>query len=175
MKMSDRSIRAQMGKGRIDIHPIPPDHAFQPCSVDLRLGRSFYVPFAPAHRPQQKEPIGWLISDLYVLQPGKFILASTHETVMLSSSFMAQVHGKSTLARLGLQVEAAGLVDPGFEGTITLELVNLSPGPIPLSAGMPVCQMTFERLDWPADRPYGHPELNSHYQGQQRATPAAQS
>jgi len=174
MKLSDGTIRALLDKSELAIEPYPLDRAFQPCSVDLRLSRSFYVPFSAMHKPADHRDIGWLNTSDYVLQPGRFVLGATQEHVRLDRGYVGQVYGKSTLARLGLQVECAGLVDPGFEGTLTLELVNLSPGPIPLTAGMPICQITFERLDWPATRPYGHPELNSHYQGQVKATPAAQ-
>jgi dCTP deaminase len=39
-----------------------------------------------------------------------------------------------------------------------------------LKPGMKICQLTFEQLTSPAERPYGHPELGSHYQGQSGPT-----
>ena len=80
------------------------------------------------------------------------------------------MNGKSSLGRLGLQVHAtAGFVDPGFAGVIVLELSNVATLPILLRPGMKVAQMVFQRLDQAAERPYGHPELNSKYQGQRGA------
>ncbi len=77
----------------------------------------------------------------------------------------------SSLGRLGLIVHAtAGFVDPGFEGTLTLEITNLTRVPIKLYAERPIAQLSFMALDRPAERPYGHPELGSHYQGQVEAT-----
>ena len=71
------------------------------------------------------------------------------------------VHG------LGLLVHAtAGWIDPGFSGQIVLELKNLSDKPITLRQGQPVAQLVFHQLTRPAQRPYGHPELGSHYQNQ---------
>lgn len=77
----------------------------------------------------------------------------------------------SSLGRLGLIVHAtAGFVDPGFSGTLTLEITNLTRVPIVLWPGKPIAQLSFMTLDRPAERPYGHPDLGSHYHGQIEAT-----
>jgi len=77
----------------------------------------------------------------------------------------------SSLGRLGLIVHAtAGFCDPGWKGTLTLELNNLTRVPIKLYAGLPIAQLSFMTLDAPALRPYGHEQLGSHYQGQVEAT-----
>ncbi len=77
----------------------------------------------------------------------------------------------SSLGRLGLIVHAtAGFVDPGFKGTLTLEITNLTRIPIKLYAERPIAQLSFMTLDRAAERPYGHPDLGSHYQGQVDAT-----
>jgi hypothetical protein len=77
----------------------------------------------------------------------------------------------SSLGRLGLIVHAtAGFVDPGFHGSLTLEITNLTRVPIVLWPGKPIAQLSFMTLDRPAERPYGHPDLGSHYHGQVDAT-----
>jgi deoxycytidine triphosphate deaminase len=77
----------------------------------------------------------------------------------------------SSLGRLGLIVHAtAGFVDPGFQGSLTLEITNFNSVPIVLRPGLPIAQLSFMALDRPAERPYGHPELGSHYHGQTEAT-----
>jgi deoxycytidine triphosphate deaminase len=77
----------------------------------------------------------------------------------------------SSLGRLGLIVHAtAGFVDPGFKGTLTLEITNLTRVPIVLWPGKPIAQLSFMTLDRSAERPYGHPSLGSHYHGQVDAT-----
>ena len=79
--------------------------------------------------------------------------------------------GQAQLGRLGLIVHAtAGFCDPGWKGTLTLELNNLTRVPIKLYPGLPIAQLSFMTLDRPALRPYGSPELGSHYQGQRAAT-----
>ena len=84
---------------------------------------------------------------------------------------VARIEGKSSLGRLGLIVHAtAGFCDPGWKGTLTLELANLTRVPILLRPGLPIAQLSFMTLDRAAERPYGHPELGSHYHGQVEAT-----
>lgn len=76
------------------------------------------------------------------------------------------VIGKSTNAREGLQIEAAGLIDPGFWGHITLELKNLHHEDlINLEIGDAIGQVYFVYVDQPVDVPYG-PANGNHYQGQ---------
>lgn len=103
-------------------------------------------------------------------------LASTKETITLGPGYAAQIGGKSSLGRLGLTVhQTAGFIDPGFHGQITLELVNLGSRPIVLTEGMRIAQLTIWTLDQPAERPYGHAALGSHYQGQHGPTAAGGS
>jgi dCTP deaminase len=106
-----------------------------------------------------------------VIHPGEFCLGSTLERVELPADIVARIEGRSSLGRLGLIVHAtAGFCDPGWQGTLTLELNNLTRVPIRLYAGLPIAQLSFMTLDAPAARPYGHEQLGSHYQGQEQAT-----
>jgi dCTP deaminase len=165
MLLSDRTIRAMVMAGDIGINPQPMDHHFQPISVDLSLGSSWIVEVG-------NEAERRVFMEHYVLRPRQFVLATTYERIKLANHVAGFVHGKSTWARRGLVVESAGLVDPGFDGTITLELFNLSDHPLRLSAGFRVCQISFQVTDVAVQRPYGSVGLNSHYQGQVHAEPA---
>ena len=107
----------------------------------------------------------------FVIHPGEFCLGRTLEWVELPDDIVARIEGKSSIGRLGLIVHAtAGFCDPGWKGTLTLELNNLTRIPIKLYPGLPIAQLSFMALDRPALRPYGSPELGSHYQGQRAAT-----
>jgi dCTP deaminase len=167
MMLSDRTYAALIRAGDILVSPLPTAGQCQPVSLDLLLGNSFCrLPrnqFDEHHR---------IISDENIIRPGEFLLANTQERIKLPIHIAGVVHGKSTWARRGLMVEAAGLVDPGFDGTITLELKNLSDLPIPLTAGQAICQISFHAIDTAVLRPYGSAGLNSHYQGQTSAEPA---
>lgn len=162
--LSDRTIRAMINEGEISIKPDPERWQFQTVSVDLRLGSVM-----------DSDELMWLTdadADSIQIHPGEFMLGSTLEEIRLSRNVVGVVHGKSTRARQGLIVHAAGLVDPGFYGQLTLECFNMSPAPITLERGMLICQVTFESLSTTPDRAYGHPELFSRYQFQKGPTPA---
>ena len=76
-----------------------------------------------------------------------FVLDRTKETVSLSPALFGKVEGRSSVGRLGLVVETAGVIDPGFRGTITLEIANLLPYPVLLHAGTRICQIVVFRMD----------------------------
>ncbi|MCI0842619.1 MAG: dCTP deaminase, partial [Chloroflexi bacterium] len=172
--------RDELKKGRIVIDPFD-DSAVQPASVDLRLSGSFRVfrgtskPFIDVRQPVDDltELIQISAEEPFVIQPGTFFLGSTLETITLPDDIVGRVDGKSSLGRLGLLVHAtAGYVDPGWTGTLTLELSNQSQMPIALYLGMRIAQISFQRLSTAVDRPYGSPELGSKYQGQTGPTPS---
>jgi dCTP deaminase len=152
MILSDDSIRQSLFWGQLQVDPMPPDSAFQPASLELRLAETKVL-----------SPEGGVLPS--------FCLSHTLETVTIPDHLVAQVNGKSSWARLGLQVHAtAGYIDPGFSGQVTLELKNLGPDQLVLDAGIPICQLVFLTVQGPVLRPYGHPELNSHYQHQTGTT-----
>lgn len=102
--------------------------------------------------------------------PVRCIEVGAPDGVFLVSRSFIPTHN-SSLGRLGLIVHAtAGFCDPGWKGTLTLELNNLTRVPIKLYPGLLIAQLSFMALDRPALRPYGSPELGSHYQGQRAAT-----
>jgi dCTP deaminase len=176
--LSDRTILELVESGRIRIDPWDAN-LVQPASVDLRLGDSFRV--FHNHRASAidlREPPAGLTEEVtikqdesFVIHPGEFCLGRTLEWVELPDDIVARIEGKSSIGRLGLIVHAtAGFCDPGWKGTLTLELNNLTRIPIKLYPGLPIAQLSFMVLDRPAARPYGSPELGSHYQGQRAAT-----
>ena len=79
----------------------------------------------------------------------------------------------SSLGRLGLLIHTtAGFVDAGFQGYLTLELSNVATLPITLYPGMKIGQISFLRMDGPAEHPYGSGTLGSKYSGQVGPTPS---
>jgi dCTP deaminase len=176
--LSDGTIARLVEEGRIRIDPWDPG-LVQPASIDLRLGDSFRV--FHNHRASAidlRDPPDNLTEEVvvpegesFVIHPGEFCLGRTLEWVELPDDIVARIEGKSSLGRLGLIVHAtAGFCDPGWKGTLTLELNNLTRVPIKLYPGLEIAQLSFMTLDQPALRPYGSPDLGSHYQGQRAAT-----
>ena len=180
MVLSDRSIKEALVSGRIRIEPLDPEDV-QPASVDVHLGPRFQVfrnsryPYIDPSVEQAglMEAVEASTEEPFVLHPGEFVLGATVERVALAHDIVARLEGKSSLGRLGLLIHStAGYVDPGWEGTITLELSNVANLPIVLLPGMPVGQVSFFQLTTPVDRPYGTPGLGSRYQGQTDPTPS---
>ena len=183
---SDREIRAAIEIGIIKIDPSPTDELIQPATVDIKLGgdgvmryrtnaisveRPFIVPGDDLS--DMMEFVRFDASGCVVLQPGDFLLGTTEEYIELADGIAARVEGKSSLGRAGLIPHAAaGFIDPGFKGRITLEMSNLAPLPIRLCKGMRIGQIAFIPLTSKAERPYGSAGLGSKYQGQMEPTPA---
>lgn len=162
MLLSDHDLRLSIASGMLRIDPFR-DDLIQPASIDLTLDSSF-IEADGLHITLEMDAVA-------VLMPGQFLLGSTAERVTLNSGMGAQVQGKSTRARLGLLVHCtAGWIDPGFDGRITLEFVNLGPNPISLRVGMPIAQIIFMKTLTEASRPYGSREMKSRYQGQESVT-----
>lgn len=105
------------------------------------------------------------------LPPNIFCLGSLDEKFSMPDNIVGFVEGKSTVAREGLQIHAAGLIDPGFRGDITLEIKNLHHfESYRLEIGELIGQVYFQYVDEPVDQPYGG--LGSHYQDQSGVTPS---
>lgn len=180
MLLSDRDIRAEVDRSGIVLEPYEPQMV-QPSSVDVRLDRYFRV--FENHRYPHIDPsveqadltrlVETAGDDPFVLHPGEFVLASTHEVVSLGDDIAARLEGKSSLGRLGLLTHStAGFIDPGFSGHVTLELSNVATLPIMLWPGMKIGQLCFFRLSSPAEHPYGSTAHGSRYQGQRGPTPS---
>ena len=180
MLLSDRDIRAAIESGRVVLDPY--DAAMvQPSSVDIHLDRYFrvfenhrYPHIDPAEeQPELTRLVEAADGEPFVLHPGEFVLASTHEIVTLPDDVAARLEGKSSLGRLGLLTHStAGFIDPGFTGHVTLELSNVATLPIKLWPGMKIGQLCFFQLSSPAEHPYGSGTNGSRYQGQRGPTPS---
>jgi len=167
MILSDGTLRDMLRSGELLVHPLA-DYCIQPASIDLRLGTHFLkVDEDGSGTIHLDRPVNYIAveQDDLVIPPGSFMLASTMEYVRLPNNVTAFVEGRSSIGRIGLFVQNAGWVDPGFEGELTLELFNANRQPIRLQSGRRVCQLVFARMDRPATLPY-----QGKYQGQRRPT-----
>jgi dCTP deaminase len=179
--LADRDIRAAIEAGEVVLRPFDPRDV-QPASVDLHLDRKFRVfrnnryPYIDLRQPQPDltELIEIRDEEPFILHPGEFVLGQTLEWVEIPNDLLAHLDGKSSLGRVGLLIHStAGYVDPGWKGTLTLELSNVANLPIALYFGMKIGQISFVRMSSPVEHPYGSPELGSKYQGQSEPTASA--
>lgn len=149
------------------INPVTKEQ-IQPASVDIRLGNTFsVVDDTPSNIITLESQINYktITTDTYLIMPGEFVLATTMEYFELPDNLTAFVEGRSSLGRMGLFIQNAGWVDPGFKGEITLELYNANRCAIELKAGRRIGQLVFAEMDEYALNPY-----NGKYQGQMGAT-----
>lgn len=167
MILSDKTLKAMIDDGSLGVSPLMED-SIQPASIDCRLGSHFLmVDDNQTHSIDLNSKITYREYEgpSITIPPKSFLLATTMETVKLPNDLVAFVEGRSSIGRIGLFIQNAGWVDPGFEGQITLELFNANSLPIRLEAGRRICQLVFCRMDQAAARPY-----RGKYQGQTNAT-----
>ena len=165
MILSDGTLRGMLQSGELVVEPLE-DYCIQPASIDLRLGTHFLkVAEDDIDTIHLDRPLHYVevTKESIVIPPGSFMLASTMEFIRLPNDVTAFVEGRSSIGRIGLFVQNAGWVDPGFEGELTLELFNANRQPIRLQSGRRICQLVFARMDRPATLPY-----QGKYQGQRR-------
>ena len=167
MILSDKTILKMLDDDTLKITPIKKEQV-QPASVDIRLGDTFsIVEDSATGMISLENEINYktIKTDTYILLPGQFVLATTMEYIDLPNNLTAFVEGRSSLGRMGLFIQNAGWVDPGFKGEITLELFNANRCAIELRSGRRVGQLVFAQMDDFALNPY-----NGKYQGQKGAT-----
>ncbi|NNN18537.1 MAG: dCTP deaminase [Acidimicrobiaceae bacterium] len=180
MILSDRTIKEELAKGRIIIDPLD-ERCIQPSSVDLHVDKFFRVFRNHTARvidvKEDQSELTELIEieegEVFILHPGEFVLGSTLEQIGIPDDLVGRLEGKSSLGRLGLLIHStAGFVDPGFMGTITLELSNVANLPITVYPNMKIGQISFLKMTSEADVAYGSSLVGSKYQGQRGPTPS---
>ena len=166
MIVSDRSLKRLLAEGTIVVEPLE-EAQIQPASVDLRLGKHFLKvdenSMEAIALDRELEYIEFKQEEI-IIPPHSFLLAVTREFIHLPDNITAFVEGRSSIGRIGLFIQNAGWVDPGFSGTITLELYNANRLPIRLTSGRRICQIVFALMDGPAAAPY-----SGKYQNQREA------
>jgi dCTP deaminase len=166
MILSDVTIKELIKKRKLIIEPLI-DGQIQPASIDLRLGNNFLkIDENLIEAMTLTDEVKYLSieRDEIIIPPNSFLLATTMEYISLPTNLTAFVEGRSSIGRMGLFIQNAGWVDPGFEGQITLELYNANRLPIKLNSGRRICQLVLAKMDRSAANPY-----NGKYQFQRKA------
>lgn len=100
-------------------------------------------------------------------QKGRFVIASAMEEFQMPNNLVGIVHDKSTWARRGLSVFNT-VIEPGWNGFLTLELVYHGEEELIIPAGAGIAQVIFSQLAEP--RAY-----EGKYQNQENKPVAARS
>lgn len=96
----------------------------------------------------------------WLTQDQRFVLASTVEEFNMPNDLIGMVHDKSSWARRGVSLFNT-VIEPGWRGFLTLEIVYHGRDDIRVERGSPIAQIVFMRLTEPTTMPY-----NGKYQDQ---------
>ena len=116
---------------------------------DVRVGRHFKVftnVYGSVVDPKQFDEKAFVDveADVCVVPPNSFALAQTVEYFRIPDDVLTICVGKSTYARCGLIVNVTPF-EPGWEGTVTLEISNTTPLPARIYANEGIAQVLFLR------------------------------
>ncbi|MBI2039802.1 dCTP deaminase [Candidatus Microgenomates bacterium] len=168
--LPDWAIKECIKKGIIKIDPLPKDweEAIDEVTIDFHLGNKLRV-FTDEGlntidtRFATKEDMESMMR-LVELKPGQpfiltehdFVIATTKERLTLPNDVVGHLHGKSSLARLGVVVHStAARFDPGWDGHPVLEFGTFLKGKkLVIYEGSPICAFSFEKLAVPVERSY---------------------
>ncbi|HBN22210.1 MAG TPA: dCTP deaminase [Holosporales bacterium] len=174
MFLSDIKIKDLLEKGDLFITPKPAEKDIRPNAIRVHLCHTLIKYEDQTVDPTKDIDIKHSTIDLthqpYTLKPGEFILGSTIESIRTPRNLCGFLDGRSTLARLGLNIHITAAVTDGLyedARTITLEIQNAGNMHIVLSHNMAIGSLLFAELDQPVAQ-----STQGRYKGQQGATVA---
>jgi dCTP deaminase len=151
---------------RLIVMPLLDASQIGEASLDVRLGTRFHVlrrtresgldPLTAVQSSVERGQVAVVaaIGEPLWLHPGQFVLGGTLEYFRFPRDLAADVVGRSSWGRVGLLVATAVMVQPGYRGTLTLELVNHGDGPIALYPGSRIAQLAVRPVIGPPATPY---------------------
>ncbi len=170
MLLPDRAIRSLIREGRLSIDPLYED-SIRENGVDMRIGPEIAFPIVRGEviDPTEDDPSLHFtirrIPDDGITVPGNTsILLVTEEYVRMPDDVAALCGLRSSIARWGF-IAAPTLVDAGFEGQLTIEVMWTRPAPVKLYKGLRFLHVVFFRMDGSVEIPY-----SGAYQGQRGVT-----
>ncbi len=170
MILSDSSIRSLIESGELSIDPLYND-TIRENGVDMRIGPEIAFPIVTGEviDPIRDNPAKHFsvreIPDEGIIIPGNTsILLVTEEYVRMPKDVAALCGLRSSIARWGF-VAPPTLIDAGFEGQLTIEVMWTRPAPVKLYKGIRFLHVVFFRVEGEVERPY-----SGSYQGQRGVT-----
>ncbi len=168
--LPDWVLREYIKKRIIKIDPLPKDWegSVDEVTIDFHLGNKLKVFSGDGWdiidtKHTTKEDMEKMMK-LVELKPGQpfiltehdFVIATTKERLTLPADIVGHLHGKSSLARLGVVVHStAARFDPGWDGHPVLEFGTFLKGKkLVIYEGSPICAFSFEKLAASVERSY---------------------
>lgn len=158
MVLTDTQIRTAIGSGKIDISPFS-EVQLTPNGYDLAI--------AEVLLPDTGQTFS---AGAFEVPPLTRFMVSTLEKVRLGPTMSAQIWLRTSWARRGV-IASFGMVDAGFDGTLTFGAFNSSSSPLEVTVGDTFAQLVVEELTGRAEALYA--QRSGHYQDQRGVTLAA--
>jgi len=148
MPLSNVEIQGELQAGNISITPF--DRAMlQPASYDMKVGK------VAATIPRNGDPRIDLETEGVLVIPGYApAVLWTMEELRLPLNMVGHFGVKSSLSRRGLFASVGIQIDPGFNGPLSVSLMNMTPNAAALSFGESFVTLELERLAVPASEGY---------------------
>ncbi|MEM1614339.1 MAG: dCTP deaminase [Pyrobaculum sp.] len=168
MIFANDELKRLISLGRLKVEPLYPD-TVRENGLDLRIGGEYaiYAYEGAVVKPCELEdarPLFRVVkADEVVIPPRNFVLLTTEEYVKMPDDVVGLANIRSTIARYGLTAPPT-VVDAGFEGNITIEIVNNSPNTIVLRRGMRFLHLVLAKAE-------GRALYQGAYQGQRGVRP----
>lgn len=168
MILANDELKKLIATGRLKIDPLYPD-AVRENGLDLRIGGEYAmyayegVVVKPCELEDARQLFRVVKGEEIVIPPRNFVLLTTEEYVKMPEDVVGLANLRSTLARYGLVIPPT-VVDAGFEGQITIEVVNETPNTIVLKRGMRFLHLILVKAE-------GRAIYSGAYQGQRGVRP----
>jgi dCTP deaminase len=94
-----------------------------------------------------------LNTNVLELQPGAYGGIISFEKLLLPKNIFARIGTKRALSYDGIVLLTGSIVDPGYEGHLLFGLYNATQKKVIIRLGRKICNIVFERLFVPSDRP----------------------
>jgi len=153
--LSDRDILCGMKNGRIEITEYS-ERGLTPNGYDLRVAEISVngVTYGKGN-------------DTVKVPPKTMFYVSTIERVRMGDDICGNLWLRTSWIRKGI-IAAFGMVDAGFEGTLTLGSYNSSSSEVEIPIGERYCQIVFQTMTSPSEKSYA--KRSGNYQGQTGVT-----
>lgn len=113
---------------------------------DIRIGKEYWLakPREGQVDPKAMAPDDFEVKtgDAVLLPGNSYMLAESVEYIKMPSAVTGVLHCKSTYIRAGILIPTT-VLEAGWEGSITLEIVNVSPRPVWVHGGEGIAQIMF--------------------------------
>lgn len=148
----DNQILSAIAGHQIDITPFERS-CLEPATYDMRLGEIAGVSTAAT-------PINLKEQRFLSIEPGAMAIVQTLEVLQLSDTVAGRIGPKTDLLRRGVFASTGPQIDPGFNGRLIVNLINLSPRPFAMRYEQPFLTIEFHQLSGKPNKSY-----HGEYQG----------